>query len=364
MYCAKCGGQVEASQRYCPSCGELVGGGMQPTASNPVPHQTPPTKNSTLKALGIVLCVFAPLAWILGPAVTFLLGQFMIAFGSEVGAIVIGTASALPLAILLIAIGAKSLAESKKGNPAYKYAGIADFLLAGTQLVKGISHGFSNTTAWLINESGMSREAISAIFSIISILTTALLIATVVLYVVAAFKKKAAGEKGTVLIVAGVLFGVYALVALANPTGRLIPFLVQQGGDLSQVMLITSSLSMSIGLLYTAGLVFRAVSLIRKKERTVPVSPVQGTVPASPAQNVVPIPAGQAIPAAGDASSMGFTVLSFFFPLVGLILYLIWKDQHPLKAKSCGKGALTGVIVLVVLCILMFGLIVLAAMFM
>jgi hypothetical protein len=46
-----------------------------------------------------------------------------------------------------------------------------------------------------------------------------------------------------------------------------------------------------------------------------------------------------------DAPNMGFAVLSFFIPLVGLILYLTWKDETPLKAKSCGKGALLGVIV-------------------
>ena len=49
-----------------------------------------------------------------------------------------------------------------------------------------------------------------------------------------------------------------------------------------------------------------------------------------------------------DASSAGFAVLSFFIPLIGLILYLIWKDEYPLKAKSCGKGALISVIVSVV----------------
>ena len=47
----------------------------------------------------------------------------------------------------------------------------------------------------------------------------------------------------------------------------------------------------------------------------------------------------------GDAPSVGFAILSFFIPLLGLILWLIWKDQYPLKAKSCGKGALIGVIV-------------------
>lgn len=31
--------------------------------------------------------------------------------------------------------------------------------------------------------------------------------------------------------------------------------------------------------------------------------------------------------------------------MVGLILYLVWKDNTPLKAKSLGKGALVSVIV-------------------
>lgn len=46
--------------------------------------------------------------------------------------------------------------------------------------------------------------------------------------------------------------------------------------------------------------------------------------------------------AVGDAPNMGFAVLGFFFPIVGLILYLVWHTDYPLKAKSCGKGALIG----------------------
>ena len=46
-----------------------------------------------------------------------------------------------------------------------------------------------------------------------------------------------------------------------------------------------------------------------------------------------------------DAPNTGLAVLCFFFPIVGLILWLVWKDQYPLKAKSCGKGALIGVCV-------------------
>ena len=46
-----------------------------------------------------------------------------------------------------------------------------------------------------------------------------------------------------------------------------------------------------------------------------------------------------------DAPSTGFAVLCFLFPVIGLILWLVWKDQYPLKAKSCGKGAIIGVCV-------------------
>ena len=53
-----------------------------------------------------------------------------------------------------------------------------------------------------------------------------------------------------------------------------------------------------------------------------------------------------------DNGSAGWGVLGFFFPLVGLILYLIWRDNKPKNAKSAGKGALIGVIVSVVLSII------------
>ena len=52
-----------------------------------------------------------------------------------------------------------------------------------------------------------------------------------------------------------------------------------------------------------------------------------------------------AAPAANDAPSAGFAVLCFFFPVVGLILYLVWHDTMPLRARSCGRGALISVII-------------------
>jgi predicted nucleic acid-binding Zn ribbon protein len=47
-----------------------------------------------------------------------------------------------------------------------------------------------------------------------------------------------------------------------------------------------------------------------------------------------------------DKASIGFGILSFFIPLVGLILFLVWKKDAPLKAKFCGIGALIGFIII------------------
>lgn len=55
-----------------------------------------------------------------------------------------------------------------------------------------------------------------------------------------------------------------------------------------------------------------------------------------------------------DAPSGGFAVLGFFIPVVGLILFLVWQDTMPQRAKSCGKGALTAVIVSASLVLLTF----------
>lgn len=55
-----------------------------------------------------------------------------------------------------------------------------------------------------------------------------------------------------------------------------------------------------------------------------------------------------------DESSLGFAILSFFFPIVGLVLFLIWKNDFPQKAKSCLKGMVSGIVlgVVIVCCFL------------
>lgn len=56
-------------------------------------------------------------------------------------------------------------------------------------------------------------------------------------------------------------------------------------------------------------------------------------------------------------ASGGWALLGFLIPLVGLILYLVWRDKNradAAKGRKAGKGALAGVIVWVVISILSF----------
>lgn len=54
-----------------------------------------------------------------------------------------------------------------------------------------------------------------------------------------------------------------------------------------------------------------------------------------------------------DTGSFGWAVLGFFFPLVGLILFLVWMNTKPLSGKKAGIGALVGVITSIVLSIVL-----------
>ena len=51
--------------------------------------------------------------------------------------------------------------------------------------------------------------------------------------------------------------------------------------------------------------------------------------------------------------NFGWAVLGFFVPIVGLILYILWKDNRKNDAKNAGIGALVGFILSVVLVVLL-----------
>ncbi|MGM0436424.1 MAG: zinc-ribbon domain-containing protein [Bacillota bacterium] len=46
-----------------------------------------------------------------------------------------------------------------------------------------------------------------------------------------------------------------------------------------------------------------------------------------------------------EGNTFGWAVLGFFFPVVGLILYLVWQTDRPLASKSAGTGALVSVVI-------------------
>ena len=50
-----------------------------------------------------------------------------------------------------------------------------------------------------------------------------------------------------------------------------------------------------------------------------------------------------------DTGNVGWGVLGFFIPLVGLILFIVWNSTKPKNAKMAGIGALIGFVLLFVI---------------
>ena len=61
-------------------------------------------------------------------------------------------------------------------------------------------------------------------------------------------------------------------------------------------------------------------------------------------------------PAVVDKGGFGWGVLGCCIPIVGLILFLVWKDTKPKTAKAAGIGALVSTILGVVIYIATFAL--------
>lgn len=53
-----------------------------------------------------------------------------------------------------------------------------------------------------------------------------------------------------------------------------------------------------------------------------------------------------------DSGGFGWGLLGFCIPIVGLVLYLVWKDDRPLTAEAAGAGALVGFLVGIVLALI------------
>ena len=55
-----------------------------------------------------------------------------------------------------------------------------------------------------------------------------------------------------------------------------------------------------------------------------------------------------------EGSGIGWGFLGFFIPIVGIILFFVWKNEKPKSSKAAGIGALISIIWSVVVCVLAF----------
>ena len=166
-----------------------------------------------------------------------------------------------------------------------------------------------------------------------------------VLYLVGTLQKPTSTGIAVAFLVCAILSALYSL---ASVVGMLRMF----GYDMDLRWLYLGNVAGSLGAIFYA--VASAVALFRLRPKAAAAAPgyAQGFAPNGYAQpGAAPQRTAQAYGqgyAPQDAPSGGYAALGFFFPVIGLILYLVWKDQTPLRARSAGKGALIGVIVSVV----------------
>lgn len=55
-----------------------------------------------------------------------------------------------------------------------------------------------------------------------------------------------------------------------------------------------------------------------------------------------------------DSGSFGWSILGCCIPIVGLVLFLVWKDTKPKSAEAAGTGALIAVIISIVFYVIIF----------
>jgi len=65
-------------------------------------------------------------------------------------------------------------------------------------------------------------------------------------------------------------------------------------------------------------------------------------------QQVAPMQQAYQTTSPQDVPNGGLNVLSLFFPVVGWILYFVYRDKTPIKAKACAKFAWIGFAISVV----------------
>ena len=55
-----------------------------------------------------------------------------------------------------------------------------------------------------------------------------------------------------------------------------------------------------------------------------------------------------------DSSSIGLWIFSFLFPLLGIVLWIVFSDDRPKRAASCSSGAFYGFFALFIVFLITF----------
>lgn len=79
-----------------------------------------------------------------------------------------------------------------------------------------------------------------------------------------------------------------------------------------------------------------------------PANPEHGQTPDSQYAQATYAPPAPAEAPANDSGSVGWGVLGAFFPIVGLILYFVWRKKKPNNARVSITGACIGVAISII----------------
>jgi hypothetical protein len=339
---------VRDGARFCPACGEVVGAAPQapvadtaavpsqpipqaqpaPPAPQAYPQQAPPQPARAKvpqppavfasKRLGIALIVTSVVWLVLRQFIPGLMEMF-----DGFVFLVVGAALVLPLILVLLIAGIREIRWNKEMRMGGSMVGLADIALTAFLLLSGIGYLLSNSYSFLVTGWGWSISDYQTLISLFYVPARVVLAAAILLFIFASINRKKAGQRTVALKVAVVLLAAPLLLGVLP----LVNWVFDMFGALGATLIVAL-----LDFIFLAALIARAIDLFPKRPRVVRAA-------------VAPAGGGSAGVNPLDAPSGGFAVLCFFVPIVGLILYLVWKSEYPLKARSCGKGAIIGAIV-------------------
>lgn len=326
MYCKTCGSRLEDGTRFCSSCGTPVENGYQ-TASR-TPAVTVQTYDAAEKKKTIVTMAVIALCLLVVSKISRIISTYSLltSIGEGQGSFlryIFAPANHLsliiPLVCALLFIIFCGMIDKK--HPAL--TGIPMIVTILTDLLMTLINVLNMKIS--IQLTGVTRLLLSMVFIVVYMLAVS-----------GVFGKGPAGKVLTVIFAVNlILYDALAFVYVTfKQAGQYGPL------SLFSVFSFISSLFSFFSFLLTLIAMIKCVSYVHAKNA--------GTGRDSAQRDDPGVYSGT-----HDSPSGGIAALGFFVPTVGLILYLVWKDTLPLRARSAGKGALAGFITGIILSVLL-----------